>query len=214
MIEHPSANVVLIANQLNLSIFQQIWLLNNNIITQDEFGPESYFSPVAVNVRNPSYDLLILPDRIQITSIGVSENSGAIFTRIISGIVNTLPHTPYTAYGFNFNFLLSHKSKSDCGEFFRSLCVSADNPLADDFKDKGARFGVYMSKDFEDGRLRMDTKPTKSESGREALIVSTNFNKDISSPDQILSGVKNWPKIQEHVGMLVTKLERYIENAK
>ncbi len=62
----------------------------------------SFFSSTAVNVQSPSADLLVVPERLQLT-LKTEENQSDIIKKIIGigNIVNSLPHTPYVAIGYN-----------------------------------------------------------------------------------------------------------------
>lgn len=211
MIENLQANAVLLANQLNLSIFQQLWLVENNLLQKDEFGSETFFSPMAVSVRNEQFDFLVVPDRVQVTVTREIERSGPLFDRILCGIAKALPHTPYTALGFNFQSTFVAKTPEHFEATSRRLCLRDDNPLATDFTESNARFGLYLSKDVFDMRLRLDIKPARDENKREVLLVNFNFHRDLKSASDIFSFVPRWNETLECVQTLSNKLNAFIE---
>ena len=212
MIECPNINIVVLANQLNLSIFQQYWLIENQIVNKEDFGPESYSNPIAVSVNNSEYELLILPDRIQLTLKSNIGNSQELVNKVISGIVNTLPHTPFTAFGFNFNFIIKPKNHEKFYQLTKALCLTDINPLKEDFSENDARYGFYLSHNVGDIRVKIDIKPIVQDDKREAIMVIANCHKDISKKDEVNEGLTHWQTLLDNVSDLVGKLDRYIDN--
>lgn len=209
MIEKLQANAILLANQLNLSIFQQLWLVENEILSKDEFGLEAFFSPMAVSVRNDLFDFLVIPDRVQVTAKEI-DKAGPIFERILSGIVKALPHTPYTALGFNFQAILATESRDRLEAISRHLCLRDDNPLATEFTDSNARFGIYLSKEGLGMRLGVDIKPAVDIDKREVLQVNFNFHRDIKSATEVFDLLPKWHEAQGYVRSLSDKLDNFI----
>jgi hypothetical protein len=61
------ANLVIVANGLQPSAFQQIRLVQHGIFSAEAFPPDSIFSPTVVSVPARDVALLVLPDRMQAT---------------------------------------------------------------------------------------------------------------------------------------------------
>jgi hypothetical protein len=173
------ANAVLLANQVNVSIFQQVWLIEHGIVLKEEFTKDFFFTPVAVSVPTQRFDFLVAPDRVQ---IGIKDVEGAvaILGRTLGTITAKLPHTPYTALGFNFNYSFDSTSPLVSARFLRNFVLRADNPLAPEFATEDARFGMFASKNFREFRLSLDIKPVASEQG-ESLAVNLNFHRSLTA---------------------------------
>lgn len=65
MIVSQHANVVVVPVNLRMDVFQQYWLIKNNIVREDANG---FFTPVAVQCSDDDFEILILQDRIQVVS--------------------------------------------------------------------------------------------------------------------------------------------------
>ncbi|MCG8402080.1 MAG: hypothetical protein MJA84_10835, partial [Firmicutes bacterium] len=156
-------NVVLVAHDVNLSIFKTSWLAHHELILEDEIGPELIVSPSLVQIPTKEFTLLVLPDRIQLTiETGISGDSALQhLLRILGGISSLLPHTPFTAMGFNFHNFLVPDIEEDLSEWtvkrFRSPATSA----ADKYGATELRCGSYFSFDHLEMRVRVDSRPVE-----------------------------------------------------
>ncbi|KHE93932.1 MAG: hypothetical protein K8F52_04970 [Candidatus Scalindua rubra] len=192
------SNVVVIAENLNPSIFRETWLVKEGIFTEDEIGPESFFSSVSVNVLTPSIELLVVPDRLQLI-LKTSERQDETIKKILGTVVAELPHTPYKALGFNFHWVFTPLDQSKFPKVTQEMFLSEKNPLRNIFNTEDARFGIYLSKDELDMRLKLDVKPIKGAGeniGKEALKFHFNFDKHINNPEKtteiILETIDKW----------------------
>lgn len=179
-------NVVVVAQNLNPSIFTQLWLVKQGIFSEDEFKQGSFFTPAAVNILTDSANLLVVPDRLQLTFLK-QELQQEVAKKVIGTVVETLPHTPYTAIGFNFNWIIEPEDDKEFPATLRRLFLPDKNPLAGTFDSNDARFGIYMSKNTITMRLKLDIKPfivTSPAIGKkEVLQLNFNFHKDVKGED-------------------------------
>ena len=76
----------------------------------------------------------------------------------LGGIVALLPHTPYTGVGLNFVWHVFPDNET-VGSLCRRLFYAGEKPLYQGFDKDNARFGAYMSMDWNGYRLRLDAKP-------------------------------------------------------
>jgi hypothetical protein len=180
MITLNDSNIVLIAKNLNPSIFSQLWLVKQGIIFENEFKQGSFFTPPAVNILTEVFSLLVVPERLQLAFFK-HEHEWEIAKRVIGVVVESLPHTPYTAIGFNFNWSIEPGNEKEFPSNLKRLFLSGKNPLAKDFDVDDARFGIYMSKNIIDMRLKLDIKPVimTSPVNKEFLQLNFNFHKDV-----------------------------------
>ena len=199
-----NATSVLIANALNLSIFKPVWLLKNNLIREDEITENLLISTAVVVIPTEKFELTILPDRLQMRfhPPGYADSPDTL-RRIVGGIVETLPHTPFTAVGQNFDYTMSSPAGKQFAEWnrkrfsapcFSSLTLPPDTDM---------RFGCYFSFSLLGGRLNVDVKPVqvgtpkqaKGEFSTEQMRFNFNFHSAIpeASPAAlILESIAKW----------------------
>ena len=99
-------SIVFVANQLNLSIFNPLWFVKQGILREDEFTAETVITPAFVQIPTSGFNLLIIPDRLQMQllprTFPIAANE---FHRVLGGIIKSLPHTPLKGVGLNFSFM-------------------------------------------------------------------------------------------------------------
>ena len=201
MITLTQATAVLAGNKFNPSIFQQLWVLENGILERDEFGTDSLYTPAAVNIINANFELLVIPERVQLVTRTAFEHMPEYLLRVIGSILDRLPHTPLRALGFNFEFLVEPHSQDQYAKTLRHLFVCEANPLAKEFLAEDSRFGMYLSKEMFDSRLRLNVTPI-SLNGKELLKLSFNVERNISRPEAAKELLPRWPEVFEYVNRI------------
>jgi hypothetical protein len=200
MAEIIKSNVVIVAENLNPSIFRETWLVKEGVFTEDEIGSGSFFSSVSVNVVTPSVELLIVPERLQLT-LKTSEGQDEIIKKVLGTVVKALPHTPYKAIGFNFHWILETSGQSEIRKVTQDMFLSEKNPLRNIFDTDDTRVGVYLSKDELEMRLKLEVRPIKGvdmNAGKEALRFNFNFDKSINkseaekATETVLETIDKW----------------------
>ena len=197
-----SANIVIVAKNLNPSIFSQLWLVEEGIVGKDDFIRENcVFAPMVTQVLTPGFQLHVLPERLQVIFIDESlEEPNPVIEKIIN-LVQKLPHTPYVAIGANFLWFVAPESPTDPVEFMRKVFVKPEMPLYERFSSEDARFGTYMSKDVFGVRMKLDIKPHREEKkGNVDEYLRFNFNFHLALEhgehvEQILGFLGNWGKM-------------------
>ena len=209
-IKQTSANAVLVASGLNVTALQQLWLLDKGILERDEFGPGAIFTPVAVNVPNARFELLILDQRVQITFKQSFEAAHPFIERIIGGIVHNVSST-FTAAGFNFE-ILCEPAERNVPQLSRMLCLRDDNPLAAEFADDAARFGLTLYKPYGAAKLTIQIQPvTTVETGHEAMLCKFNVHRDLSAAGEIDQFIGTWPDALAFCNRLATQLDDSVQ---
>ncbi len=181
------ANVVISAHMFNPSIISQYWLIRNNIIAENDFGPGCMFSEVLANIQAKEFNLTVLPDVLQFVPIVDEEREQQLVVDKVGGIVDRLPHTPYRAIGLNYIWHLSPGGR-DAGSFTRRFFFSENRKIDKCFDTADARFGGYFSKDSLGARLKLDIKPITirfPDLSREMLQFSFNYHLDLADTDAI-----------------------------
>ena len=180
--ELANANIVVVANQFNVSIFNLLWFIKNEIVREEDvIAAESIFIPVAVQIGTANSHLLIVPERLQMTLKRPEQDQAPV--EAVSKMIQKLPETPYIGLGMNVIWHLSFDDGNELGEFTRRNFTIPGQRLFSHFSDANARFGAYLSKNFDAFRLNLDVKPVivdRGASKAEKLQLNFNFNLDIA----------------------------------
>jgi hypothetical protein len=187
MVELRNCNIVVVANNLNPSIFSQLWLVKNKIFNESDFLPNSFFTQNAVSVNTENIQLLVVPERVQFTFNKTADNESLI-NNVLRKIINLLPQTPYTAVGFNFEIILEPRDFNEYPKIIRNIFVSDNNPLAKFFNTENSRFGMVMTKENNETQITLNIKPVVKTLGsekKEALKFTFNFNKNLSPENAV-----------------------------
>ena len=213
--ELAHANVVVVAQQMNPSVFNPSWLLENEIVAKEEMAREAIFTPQLVSVQAAHFSLLVAPDRLQVALLNPKDEQNAQAVELVGTIVKLLPHTPYTAIGLNMTWLID-PAPAGCGEFVRKLFWVPDNPIYGKFDQDDARCGGYVSKDVSGFRLKLDMKPITVDDPQdpqgksERLQLAFNFHKDIASGapgvQDIVAAISKWGEVRAHADEIVGTL--------
>jgi hypothetical protein len=200
------ANIVLVANELNVSIFNQLWLVRNGVLEEGDFGPGTVISPPAVVIPTPHFQLTFIADRVQVEF--TDDLSGADAARIaVEKILQKLPHTPFVALGVNFVLGQGVHGKDSFAAWNQRLFMApslAELPLGD-----RARFGAYFSFDEEGFRAKVDVKPvpaaqfsflsqTPFANDAEMMVSHVNFHRDLpreTAAQDAIQSLNQWPKL-------------------
>jgi hypothetical protein len=158
MTELHNCNIVVVAKNLNPSIFNQLWLVNNKIFSEDDFMSDSFFTPAAVSVQTKDIQLLIVPDRLQLTFIDITDDE-IIINNVLRKIINLLHHTPYIAIGFNFELIIKPKDPNQYPKIAKDIFVSNNNPLAKFFNTDNSRYGITMVNKYKETQLTLNIRP-------------------------------------------------------
>ena len=206
--ELSGSSVVLVAHDVNISIFKPLWLERQGILSGDELSGNFVITPPCVRIPTDRFELLVLPDRIQLRPDKESTQVQDDVMRVLGGIVSTLPHTPFTAVGLNFEFRIALDEGSKFAAWNKSCFASQYSvDTVGDHVDN-ARFGTYFSFDVLGMRLKANLAPvTVSEGaygdpkpptgGREAMLGTFNFHRDLTQPVKtadILETLGRWDK--------------------
>ena len=207
-------NIILLAQNFNPTIFSDSWLKSYEILGKDEVVKQQIYTPIAVNLTTESFSLVITPEQLQLT---IQENAPAIETiqRTTAKIIRLLPHTPLAALGINFDWFAEPEDAKRYYELSREFCVPQNNPILKFFGKIDSRFGIYMSADHGDFRLKLDIKPriyVHEKEKIEGLNFSFNFHRDLkpnvakqTSSDLVLPLLDQWKALKEKSEEIMTE---------
>ena len=215
------ASVVLVANEISLSIFKPMWLGQTNILRPDELSGDCVISPGAIQIPTAQFNLLILLNRLQ---MAFAEMDDEIVTeplnRVLGGILKNLPHTPFVGIGFNFDFFVGPSDLDKFADWSKELFAS-DSALAVCANPTDhPRFGAYFSLDFEGMRLKINARPVKGavaapkvveqlQTASEWMHFNFNFHLDLNpdTPAQTaLEALAKWNLVAAKTRSIIAQL--------
>jgi hypothetical protein len=202
-----NASAVIVAQQFNPSIITQLWLVKNQILSEDDFREGCISSPTVSQINSREFSLLTLLDRLQfIPNDAAGENGNLVITKLGS-IVARLPHTPYSGIGLNFTWHLDPEEKG-VREFTKSTFYR-ETPLFREFDAEDARYGGYLGKNALGCRLKLDIKPITISApiSKEYLQFAFNFHLDLTREnrvEEILSLLNRWDEAK-HLSSRIVK---------
>lgn len=212
-LELVGANVVVVAQQFNPSVFSQLWLVKNHILEEGDFRDGCLFSDDVAKIESRQFGLLVVPPQLQFRPTLSDEGESDIVAGVVGRIVRTIPHTPYKAIGLNFVWHV-WSDDGDMHQLSRSLFFASNSSLLSDFADaKDVMFGGYASRDFGECRLRLDMKPIFNQVNGEPegrMQFSFNFQVDhLDSPDVEAVSVmerhlQSWCELREESNRIVS----------
>jgi len=214
-IQLAGANVIIAARQFNPTVFSQMWLVRNELLVEEDFGPGYLFSEAVVQMTTPQFLLLVAPNQLQFTPSDQVEGQQALILDKVGRIVNRLPHTPYVAIGLNFVW---HMLPEQVGveQLSRELFFKEDSELYRRFDAENARFGAYLSRDIFGCRMKLDIKPISVDGeamgGPHRLQFAFNFHRDLAesadSVRRIEEMLGRWDEARTESLQIVEALQR------
>lgn len=217
MIQPAGVALVVTAQSFNPSIFSQVWLVREVGINEKCFAGTTVVTPQAAQHELSNMQMLVIPARLQVTVKPGDDDAALSAAKLVTKIVEKLPHTPYQAVGMNFDYLLTFASTEEFIAKDRALFLTQTTPLKGFFDLPDARYGGYFSRNLGDVRLKLDIKP-RGPSGEvgvgEHLMLNFNFHLALSNGTDRPS----WERVAETLGRwaefrdLTKQLLKDIEN--
>jgi len=210
---HAGSVAVIVAQQFNSAILSQLWLVRNEILRDEEFQEGSIFSDVVVQVRSTPFQMLVLPDQLQMVPTVSRDQEQEILLQRLGRLVRELPHTPYRALGLNFAWHLT-PADGNIARLSRDMFFVPNRPLHQSFGEENAHFGGYLSKDILGFRLKLDVKPliVSLEGGRveNRLHFGFNYHFDLQedAARQIEERLQHWNEVRQESERIVDSIER------
>ena len=189
-------NVVVVARSFNPTILSQVWFVRHGIIEENEFAQTCVFSPFVVDARTKAFQLLVTPDRLQLTFRPDADRAATI-RAVLQRIVQLLPHTPYVAVGFNVQYEIVPEATTYAAKLRKAMLVP-EGPLAEHFREPDARFGSHLAKQVGEMRMTMEVKPARrnEQAGApEVVSLAFNFHRDLNSDDKatvLVAALGSW----------------------
>ncbi|RJP33961.1 MAG: hypothetical protein C4547_11525 [Phycisphaerales bacterium] len=176
-------------------------------------------------MRTDGFELLVLPDRVQIQFPPAADDADAYLARVLGGIAKTLPHTPYSAIGLNNKYEVRPADSAGFAAWNRKTFASPW-ALAQTQSKAQERFGCSFAYDAFDGarmRIRAEvsakTPAGAGEPGGEATLASyvvtlnCNLHRDLKDLDveptrELTRMLSRWKRVREQTRSLARSLMR------
>ena len=206
-------SIVILAENFNPSLFSRTWLSKHGFVDDNSILPNSIFTPPITNLFTDKFNLLVLPNQMQFIANSSDYSFGDDINQSLIPIIKRLGDgIPYKAVGVNYNWFIDDNSKG-IEYTSRELFFNDSIKISKAFDQPNARFGSYMSMDFEGSRLKLDVKPvsavdTKKGEAWESIQCTFNFHTDISEHDSedVLSTISKWKIFREKSDQLIKLL--------
>ncbi|HEU4583652.1 MAG TPA: hypothetical protein VFS67_35580 [Polyangiaceae bacterium] len=201
---------VVTANRFNPSVLSQIWFVKNGITGENDFGPTSILSPEFVQIGTTNFNLFCTAEHLQFAPVGETSTWGKLTRETLGKILQTLPHTPFTAIGLNFIWRIRLNEGRE-GESLRQAFAGSSSVYRH-FQEPNARFGAYLSKDYNGMRMRLTTLPT-SKDGGESLSMTFNFHRALGEKpvEEMLGVLTKWDDALEYSRLLCDEVQGGID---
>lgn len=186
--------VVIVANDINLSIFKPKWLCNTGIFSEEELQGNIIITPVAVQIPTPRFSFNVFPNRMQMSFLSNIDNTQSEIERVLVKAVETLPHTPFTAIGLNFDYLVAPDDITEYITWEHKLFSSTFANNLSFPNGANSRFGSYVSYNVMGFRLKINATPNIAqdnikllgdswEGHNEILALKFNFHASVKNSD-------------------------------
>ena len=179
--------IVIVADFFNPSAFSQYWFIKEEILKEEDIQKESLFVPGITHVQTDKFNMLVVPDKIQITIKSNNEETHNTIYKLLTLIVQGQQNIPYKALGINFCWELIPQDSISI--YSKNLFYKENMPLYDKFKEDNACFGVYMSQNYKNARMKLDIKPIILNDDK-CMICNFNFHHDISEANDIINNLQ------------------------
>jgi hypothetical protein len=188
-------SVVLVTSEMELSQFKPVWLAKMDMLKPEEISPSCLITPHAIQIPTEVFNLLILPEKLQMVFAEDREEVVVEpLNRILGGILTKIGPIPARAMGVNFDYFFGPAPAVDFGAWNRKLFSSVLSAEMTSETIVNHRFGSYVSFAFEGFRLKIKFSPVKGAVAAPAIIeqlqnatewmqANFNFHLDLSQND-------------------------------
>jgi hypothetical protein len=206
-------NIVVVTRQFNPSIIDRHWLIQNRLLSEEDFGTDCIYTPAVARVESSKFVLTAMPERLDFQPLGENVEDKEWAVSLLCKLIETLPHTPYAQTGMNFHWRVELD-----GEGFakrnRQLFCNEHSALASHFDAPDARFGAYLSKEELGGRLKLDVKPvtvrTDAGDADEFINLVFNFHFELTGNDrakEVIDTLGKWKAAREIAEQIAHSVE-------
>ncbi|WP_213766779.1 hypothetical protein [Caballeronia sp. dw_19] len=216
-----AVNIVLLSTQqIDVSVYSQLWFLEAGVVGKDEFLPGSMFLPVMVNLQASPLRVVILPDRVQF-SFDSADHALVDDVQVRINRFLDAARLSFKLGGVNVLYAL-HDGNVPGPYLERSREIFLNgNPLLEDFNGRGATAGVMLrTPDEFGGHLQVEIRSGRASRGgkvlcdnQELLVFNTSQEAPTNKLEELKSMLDRVPQLIERSAQLITKFETTLARA-
>ncbi len=203
MILSQQSTVVVVPSSLKLELFQQFWLVKNKILKEDSTG---FFTPVAIQATDDEVDLLILQDRIQISSKDADLAKGM---KIAAGKITQLQAAADGAVSSLKSAGLN--AQIAIGGIESPGVALSETYLNSTLLESGCEVlsaGLYLTQDIGFGAVTTRVSAgVNAETGEQAVVLDVNCHRDIVNDGELAELIASIDDLMDFCGRRVSGIQ-------
>lgn len=192
-------NIVLVTENVNPSLFNMVWFIQNNIFHAEDILPDSVCVPGFTSISTPICQITIVPNQVQMAiKTDNVEVSKLCVTNSFKKVIQSLAALPIKGIGINFVWKVSDND-TDFHSYTSRLFANNESNLHSYFSQEDSRMGAYFSQNVDDTtRLKLDIKPVTADDNAkitEFLFCAFNYHCDVNidnSKDRLTAQLDKW----------------------
>ena len=194
-----SANIVLVTNNIDPSMYNDIWFVKKGVFGMDEIAPGSINVPGFTNITSNDCQITIVPNQIQIKFNDINNIVECLDKRIKTLLIHVQSFSK--ALGINFVWKISDNSQ-DISSFSHAIFGQEKEGIYSYFTNPDSKLGAYFSQDIDkDIRLKLDIKPIEIRESEDkvenVLMASFNYHHNCDKEDKLWAQLEKWNKLKE-----------------
>lgn len=192
--------VAVVARTFNPSIVNPLWLQKHGIVDEVALRQEHcIYTPQIARIVTPDFEMVIIPERLQFAPTPQSAST-ELNERVVGRFVQTLPHTPYTAVGFNFFWRVTSADGERLEDLTRRLFYRNDVSYATEVDSIDTLFGGYFLKPAMGGILKIEAQSQQAIDDAQFLGVTFNYHFDVTgdkATEQVVGSLARWQELRD-----------------
>tara|TARA_B100000745_G_C20099891_1_gene376173 strand:- start:112 stop:774 length:663 start_codon:yes stop_codon:yes gene_type:complete len=214
-------NIIILTEQFSPSIITSYWLIKNKIFKEDEIGDESIFSKEVCQIATERFNVIVFPSQINVVIKEIDKGANRESLETVKALINSLPHIVYKAAGINFSYNIPDK-KFEGEELSKILFFNPKDELHGKFNNENAKFGTYLSMDFDKCRLKLDIKPSilnrinkngkPEQEVEEVISFAFNFHRDfgeMNAKEELNEHISLWDSYSSYAKEITDIYKNY-----
>lgn len=201
-------NIVVIGN-FNPLKFDKYFFLKNNIFEENEILETSIFLPEFCMLQTSFVNIQITSQQLIVNDINID-----IFHDISSLSKKIISYSDFSANAAGVNFHFYKFTKHQTQNLSKKYFYSENNLINKFFDGEDVNYGYYISKNYNNARLKLDIKPAtvqnlESNINEKLIQFQFNFHVDFenNSKDVLYSVIEKYENYYEEAKKIITIYE-------
>lgn len=188
--------------------FDKFFFIKASILKEEEISETSVFRPEMVHVHTSDITILILPHQIIITQLKIEGDR----VKEVSSLFVSASSLEVSAMGINFTWHVFPTGRFET--YTKNYFFNEKNKMFLYFFDtEDSAYGSYVSKDFMNGRLKLDIKPqtiavaTQNAPAMIGLVFAFNFHFVITGKEQLITTITTYKDLLSESEKIISNYE-------